>query len=228
MRMGSYVIAAVITLVGAFALPTDAVTTLNSGTIHGHAYAGVGALTQDNTPPDSILTPPSTGIGFSASASVYDPLYGPGGSQSTSLFTNATLSAAGTININGSGSCTGGSPGTYSYGSATGSLSFTLTTTQSYIAMLTNPATYPNYFSESVTLLDSLNNTVLAGSGPITLTPGQYHLDWNVGTFRAAGSGGFGSGSYSLAPTPEPGCFSLLPLAILALRRRAHAPRCFK
>src|SRR5436309_2244077 len=140
MNTRSRAIAAFLTVITFFTLSTQAAITLNSGTIHGHAYAGVGALTQDNTPPDPTLTPPATGISFSASASVYDPAYGSGGSQSTYVSTYANL-VLGVININGSGSITGGSPGTYSYGSAAGSVYFTLDTTQGYVATLTNPTT---------------------------------------------------------------------------------------
>lgn len=200
-----------------------AALTINSGFVHATATAICGNASQTTTPVDINLT--STGGGNSASANAFDAA---SGFPSQSSFINGGVTRTGSfLSFSGSGSVTGGPPGTSSSASVNGTVTFTIDVTQDYTATNSPPSPFPNpdYFFQGGTLFNS-SNTALANFGgqTVTLTPGQYHIDWSMSTARQAGSGGSGSGNLALTPVPEPATLGLLSIAPVLLRRRRSTP----
>jgi hypothetical protein len=99
---------------------------------------------------------------------------------------------------------------------------FTVDAASTLTAVLNDPGGATDHFSESVTLSNASNTALLFGSGTTTVPPGTYHLDFSMGAFRAAGTGGSGSSDYTLTQTPEPGGIGLLMVAAMLMRRRGH------
>jgi hypothetical protein len=204
-------------LVLLLARASGASLSIDSGSVHASATANCGNVFVTTTPADVLLT--LTGAANSASASASDP---PSGYPSQSTYVQGGVSRTGSeLDFTGFGSCTGGPPGTNSYGTVGGTVYFTIDVIQDYSATATPTPPYPYYFSYYGTLYDALNNTVATfGNQTVTLTPGQYHVTWSMGPFRNAGTGGSGSGALKLMPLPEPGMLGVASIAALWMARR--------
>jgi hypothetical protein len=194
-------------------LPANAALVWTSGTLHAQASAFNGTASASANPPDVILSGPS---GSHSATATTPPITVTGsGSTTFNLGPRSIQITGGTLDYKepvGSAN---------SSALATGSVSFSETATDILTAYI---SPNQNFTSESVTIKDALNLTVLSMSSdssssptPLTLTPGAYTLSWTIGSKYFVGTSGSSTVSFIL---PEPASAATLALFIIPLLLR--------